>query len=256
MKFLLLKKRCSYCEHDLSLMLCFTRWRTWASTRTSITVSNTAGLQQTLVLINCTDYDNNDYHNKVSPYRDVTVLARHAMSAARLPTRPVAGPPPAGSVTDDDDDNRRQMPAIKTILAGPLGGLVVILLTSLLFLIPVEITVIIIIIIIIIIRADVSRCTLCPDCSWNWHNVGLASMLGFALTIIMMYLWLKVCDSHGIIRRRRQCIEVDMIKLKQFMHVCRMKDHRLEKCSEASNGHRRHEGWVLTVLVTVIKLDS
>jgi len=52
--------------------------------------------------------------NKVSPWRNATVLARRAVLAAQPPTRLASGPPLAGSVTDDD---RRQMPASKTILA-------------------------------------------------------------------------------------------------------------------------------------------
>ena len=39
--------------------------------------------------------------NNVSPKWDVTVLARHAVSAARPPTRPAAADLP-GSVTDDN----------------------------------------------------------------------------------------------------------------------------------------------------------
>ena len=55
-------------------------------------------------------YMNNNWKNKVSPWRDVTVLARRAVSAAHSPgpaaaDRPRARQParqPVGSVTDDD----------------------------------------------------------------------------------------------------------------------------------------------------------
>jgi len=44
---------------------------------------------------------------------DVTVLARRAVSATRLPTRPAAA---LQTTTDDTDRRRRQTPASKTIL--------------------------------------------------------------------------------------------------------------------------------------------
>jgi len=43
----------------------------------------------------------------VSPYRDVTVLARRAVTAAVPTTRPAAGLP-AGRFTDDNDDRRQR----------------------------------------------------------------------------------------------------------------------------------------------------
>ena len=54
----------------------------------------------------------NSNGNRVSPQRDVTVLARRAVSATRPPKRPAH--PPADSVTDD---RRRQTPASKITLA-------------------------------------------------------------------------------------------------------------------------------------------
>jgi len=49
--------------------------------------------------------------------RDVTVLARHAVSASRLPMRLAAGPQAASQTTQTVDDERQQIPTSKTILA-------------------------------------------------------------------------------------------------------------------------------------------
>jgi len=45
-------------------------------------------------------------YNKVSPYRDVTILARRAVSAAQPPSRPARSP---AALQATDDDRRRPL---------------------------------------------------------------------------------------------------------------------------------------------------
>ena len=62
--------------------------------------------------------------NKVSPERNVTVLARRAVSATRQPTRPAG--PPAGNITNDDRRRRQTTYASEQNNTGQSGGPVII----------------------------------------------------------------------------------------------------------------------------------
>jgi len=68
-------------------------------------------------------------NNKVSPYRDLTVLARRRVSTDRPSMRPAAGRPPAALQTTTIEDIR-QTPteASEQNNTGPLGGPVISLL--------------------------------------------------------------------------------------------------------------------------------
>jgi len=60
-----------------------------------------------------------NYQNKMSPYREVTVLARHAVSAVRPLTHPAR--PTTGSVTDDNRRRQQTTDTSEPNNTNPLG---------------------------------------------------------------------------------------------------------------------------------------